>query len=374
MSTEPKSRTVSVAVPPRPVSFYKVGIGGDGIRATGSWLASHCVSRRIAIVAEKKVSSIGELLATSLTGHGFKPVLFSFEGGEDRKTRTQKRALENDLLEHGFARDSILVAVGGGVTCDLTGFIASTYYRGIPWIALPTTLLAMVDAAVGGKTAVNTPHGKNLIGTHHHPDFVYCDPFFLSTLPEREMRSGLAEVAKAALLEGDDRVSRLRELAPKILSGDREALEETIEAAVRLKGKIVKEDYEDQDYRQVLNLGHTLGHSVEAVSGYELRHGEAMAIGMALEARLSELARIANKGLANQVEGLLEELGLPTHLPRSIDPEQVLARLIRDKKVREGRPRFALLERPGKPHLGAEGWAVPLPEKMIRQILMRNRS
>jgi 3-dehydroquinate synthase len=322
------------------------------------------------MVAEEAVHHLhGASVEAAFSEYGLEVATLLFGGGEERKTRTQKRRLEDEMLRQGLGRDSVVIALGGGVTCDVAGFLAATYERGVPWVALPTTLLAMVDASVGGKVAVNTAHGKNLIGAFHQPSRVHCDTGFLQTLPDRELRSGLAEVAKAAFLEGEVRTARLRELARPVQDRDGSALAETIEAAVRLKARVVEQDEEDRDYRHVLNFGHTLGHAIEAAADYTLRHGEAVAIGMVLETQLAEQAGIAQKGLAREVGRLLQKLGLPTLLPGDLDPGAVHARLHADKKVREGRVRFALLERFGRPHKGPDGWSVEIGEPAVRNVI-----
>lgn len=368
MSEQPE-RKVEVRVPGRGASTYEVRIGAGSTAGLAAVMASRFAGLRIAVITESSLLQRAEALEGTFERADLDFTLFPFGGGEERKTRSQKKALEDRLLEEGYGRDTLVAAFGGGVTCDLAGFLAATYHRGVAWVAVPTTLLAMVDAAVGGKVAVNTPHGKNLIGAFHHPSHVLCDPDHLSSLPEREIRSGLAEVAKAALLEGEVRITRLRELAPRILAGDVPALEETIEAAVRLKARVVEQDAVETDYRQILNLGHTIGHAVEASSEWSLRHGEAMAIGMSLEARIAESLGIARKGLVREVESLLDQLGLPTHLPRAVEADAVLERLAYDKKTRGGVVRYALLERPGRPHQGETGWAVPVDEEVVRKIL-----
>jgi 3-dehydroquinate synthase len=373
MNGEPLPHRVRVRISPRPARSYDVAIGVGGPASVAEWLYNNYDGWRLAIVAEDRTSEIASLILGSAKERGLAGAVFRFGGGEERKTRTQKKEIENEMLASGYGRDTVVIAAGGGVTCDLAGFLAATYYRGVPWVAYPTTLLAMVDAAIGGKVAVNTPHGKNLIGAYHHPEWVRCDPSHLSTLPEREIRSGLAEVAKAALLESEVRVARLRELAPSILSGERAALEEIIEAAIRTKVEVVTQDDREEDYRQVLNLGHTIGHAIESASGFELRHGEAMSIGIALETRLAVAAGFAPTALIRQVEALLEDLGVPISLPEGLDPQSVHKRLQHDKKVREGRVRFSLLESPGKPHLGPEGWAVPVEDSLVRGVLGLNR-
>jgi 3-dehydroquinate synthase len=272
------------------------------------------------------------------------------------------------MVRLGLGRDGCVLAFGGGATLDLAGFLAATYARGVPWVALPTTLLSMVDAAIGGKTAVNTPHGKNLVGAFHQPSSVLCDVGYLATLPDREVRSGLAEVAKTALLEGEERLSWVEENARRLTGRDPEALEEGVLFCVAYKAGIVEADELETGRRRILNLGHTLGHGIEAASGYALRHGEAVALGLIAEARLAELEGVAEAGFAQRVEALVEALGLPVRLPPDVTPRGVVPYLSRDKKTEAGRPRFVLLEAAGRVH---DERGIPVPDTRVVEALER---
>ena len=291
--------------------------------------------------------------------------------GEEHKTREQWSAITDTLLAYGCGRDTTIIALGGGVIGDIAGFVAATYMRGIPVVQVPTTLLAMVDASVGGKTAVDTPAGKNTVGAFHPPAAVVIDPATLATLPPRELRSGVAEVIKhgviadAAAIEEVDAVARAlydRSASPR-------AVEAMIERSVRIKANVVATDERELGVRKVLNFGHTIGHGVEAASSYSLLHGEAIAIGMVAEARLAEECGIADAGTADAIERAVTNAGLPSRIPSSIEPDRVLALMRSDKKQRRGALEYALPKRIG--HMAGEesGWAFPILDDAVREVL-----
>ena len=295
---------------------------------------------------------------------------FRFPGGEDHKTRETWTRITDELLKSGFGRDTGLIAVGGGVAGDLVGFVAATYMRGVPLIQVPTTLLAMVDASVGGKTAVDTPAGKNLVGAFHPPQAVVMDPLLLRTLPEPEFRNGLAEAVKHAALDSRSHFEWLGSHAREIQEQDPIAIEELLRRNVDVKAGIVEEDETEQGRRALLNLGHTVAHALEAGSGYTLSHGDAVATGLIVEARLGEQLGVTERGTAQQLAELIGRFGLPDsgRLVRPI--EQLLEAMKVDKKNRDGRIRLALLERIGVPHgSAADGWTTPVSEADVRAAL-----
>jgi len=241
-----------------------------------------------------------------------------------------------------------VLALGGGVVGDAAGFAAATFLRGVPWVALPTSLLAMVDASLGGKTGVDLPQGKNLVGAFYPPRLVLADPQTLDTLPEAELRAGMAEVIKAGVI-GDP---ELFELCAHGWDALHLNLGEVVRRAMAVKISVIEEDPYEKGRRAALNLGHTLGHAVELVSGFQLRHGEAVAIGMVAEARLAERLEIAEPGLADEIERVLRELGLPVTIPAELDRQAVLSVMQVDKKRLDGSVRFALPVRLGETRVG----------------------
>ena len=287
-------------------------------------------ARTAAVAADETVSALyGARLAASLEAAGFRTVSFSFPAGEASKNLTTYAALLDFLGRSGLTRSDVLVALGGGVTGDLAGFAAATYQRGVAFCQVPTSLLAAVDSSVGGKTGIDLPTGKNQAGCFYQPSLVLCDPALLTTLPEREYRSGCAEVIKYGILFEEALFTSLEETPV------REQWEAVIARCVALKRDTVAADEFDRGCRALLNLGHTLGHAVEKVSAYSVSHGEAVAIGMAVITRAAVKRGLCAPETAERLEGILKAYGLPTAtgLPR----EALAAAAMSDKKNHGGR-------------------------------------
>jgi 3-dehydroquinate synthase len=293
--------------------------------------------------------------------------------GESNKTRETWARLTDQLLAKGYGRDSAVIALGGGVVGDLAGFVAATFMRGIPVVQVPTTLVAMVDSAIGGKTAVDTPAGKNLVGAFHSPAKVVIDPHLLATLPLRELRAGFAEVVKYGVIADETYLREVAGKAPKLLSaaGDfmGDSMLSLIVRSVEIKASIVSRDQREEGLRKILNFGHTIGHAVELVSGFSLLHGEAVAIGMALESRLAERLSLAQPGTAETVAMTLQAVGLPTALPPDFDRDEVVEAMRSDKKGRLGKTRFALPLRIGAMAGADSGWTVSVGDDQLREVL-----
>ena len=291
--------------------------------------------------------------------------------GEEHKTRERWSAITDALLAQGCGRDTAIIALGGGVVGDLAGFVAATYMRGIPVVQIPTTLLAMVDASVGGKTAVDTPAGKNTVGAFHPPVAVIIDPATLASLPPRELRSGLAEVIKHGVIADGAVIDEVDAIAPALLStnASRDALEAMIERSVRIKANVVAADERELGLRKVLNFGHTIGHGVEAASGYSLLHGEAIAIGMVAEGRLAEKLGIATVGTAAAIEGAVTRVGLPSRAPGDLAPDRVLSLMRSDKKQRRGVLEYSLPKRVGEMAGESSGWGIAVEDSIALEIL-----
>jgi len=267
--------------------------------------------------------------------------------GEAHKNLETVSRLWKSFLESGLDRKSTVIALGGGVIGDLTGFAAATYMRGIDWIGIPTTLLSMVDASVGGKTGFDLPEGKNLIGSFHPPKLVHADPSLLLTLTDRELRSGMAEVVKHGIISDPE----LFDLCRHGMDWVKGNLEEIVKRAMAVKIKVIEEDPYEKGFRAALNLGHTVGHAVELVSKFELRHGEAIAIGTVAEARYSARIGLAAKGLVEAIEETLSGLGLPTHIPDEMPRDEIIRAMRMDKKKNAKAIRFALPVDVGKVEL-----------------------
>ena len=276
------------------------------------------------------------------------------------------------MLVKGYGRDTAVIALGGGVVGDLAGFVAATFMRGIPVIQIPTTLLAMIDASIGGKTAVDTPAGKNLVGAFHSPAGVLVDPQVLTTLPLRELRAGFAEALKHGVIADEPYLHDVASRAPGLLSAGgpkSDTMFSLIVRSIEIKADIVSRDEREEGLRQLLNFGHTIGHAVELVSGYSLLHGEAVAIGMALESELAEQIGLAQTGTAATVSSALHSAGLPTALPSGSDGGAVIEAMRSDKKGRSGRTMFALPLRIGEMAGADSGWTVSVSDDQLREVL-----
>lgn len=307
-------------------------------------LAEHVEARRGAVVCvvDEQVFSLHRPRLEQALRCAEAPTLLAVPGGESAKSFRELERLLASFAEIRLPRDGVAFAVGGGACTDLVGLAAALWMRGIPWVAVPTTLLALVDAAVGGKTAINLGAAKNLVGAFHAPEAVALDPSFLRTLPERELRSGLAEVAKAALLSADDSFAELERFDPA-LDPEAAAWAEVIERALRLKIDVVERDERESGPRRALNLGHTLAHGLEHAAGYgALRHGEAVAIGLVAACDLAIARGLLDRAERDRVVALLERFGLPLAPPRDTDVQAVLNALRLDKKVARGKLSYVL--------------------------------
>ena len=305
---------------------YDVQIGAGLLDTLGQQAAALLKGRSVCVVSDDSVAALYlERAKTALEIAGFTVFTYVFPHGEQSKSGENFLKLMNVLAESRLTRADGLVALGGGVTGDLTGFAASCYLRGVPYIQVPTSLLAMVDSSVGGKTAIDLPAGKNLCGAFYQPVLVLCDTALLATLPEQIFTDGCAEVIKYGVL-GD------RQLFDELKTGIRDKLEAVVATCVDAKRAVVEEDEFDTGRRQLLNLGHTLGHAVEANSNFTLSHGQAVAIGMAMIARAAVNQGLCTEETRDEVISLLRQYGLPTETNQSAD--SILATALGDKKRR----------------------------------------
>ena len=329
--------------------------------------------RKFAVITDSNVSDIyARSICEALLREGYEVDMFVFPAGEKSKTRETKARIEDAMLEKGYRRDCCIIAVGGGVVTDISGFIAGTYGRGVPFINYATTLLAAADASVGGKTAVDTPLATNLIGLFNQPEKVYIDISSWSTLPEREVKSGMAETIKHACMASEDMFEFLEENMEDIMSFGRFACEYIAENNCQIKYKVVMQDERESGLREILNLGHTVGRAIETVSNYELLHGEGVAIGLVAQALLSESLGYMTKEQVDRVIALLDKAGLPTSIPSYIDKEKLVQKLYTDKKVRSGKLRFVLQKGIGEVVEFAPGvYATAIEEDVAREIIAK---
>lgn len=330
---------------------YEVKVTQHGLSTVGDSFRRQNLSGPIMVVSDENVASlyVQEVIA-NLRRFAKPVVLVTFCPGEENKTINTLEQIWHDFAQHGMERGGSVVALGGGVVSDLTGFAAGTYLRGVPWVILPTTLCAMVDAAIGGKTGIDLPQGKNLVGLFHAPRLVLSDPDTLKTLPKSEIRAGMAEVVKAGII-ADKELFGLCQAGWRAIEIDWSAI---ISRAVAVKIKIIQADPYDHGLRAALNFGHTVGHALEKVSGFSLLHGLAVSMGMVGEARIAERLGLAQKGLVDEITEVLIRLGLPVLLPASLDPEQVYEAMFYDKKKSLGKLNFALPIQIGEVKVGVE--------------------
>ncbi|HEY8428919.1 MAG TPA: 3-dehydroquinate synthase [Sandaracinaceae bacterium] len=341
---------------------YRVHVGRGRMAELPARLAAVTTGAAILVTDENVGPRWASPLAAALRDRGVTQV--TLPPGEVHKTLASVERIWDAALEAGIDRSAVVVAVGGGVVGDLAGFAASTLLRGLALVQVPTSLLAMVDASVGGKTGFDRPQGKNLIGTFHQPRFVLCDVDALSTLPDAELRSGFAEVVKSAWLDSEDAVRAIEEDTPALVRRDPDALERAVRMAVRLKARVVSSDEHESGRRMVLNLGHTLGHAIEAARGYrDVRHGEAVALGMVAAFRVARaLGRREASEHEARMRSLLSRLGLPVTPEDALD-ERTLGFVASDKKRAGGKVRFVVPGAPGEVEI------VPLaPDELLRAV------
>jgi 3-dehydroquinate synthase len=355
----------------REVTGYPVTVAPDALDRVAAISVETTSAHRFAIISDETVRGLHAARVAGTFAQADVPVLV-VPPGEVHKTRESWLRLTDQLLDLGFGRDSAIVAIGGGVVGDLAGFVAATFMRGIAFVQVPTTLLAMIDASIGGKTAVDTPRGKNLVGAFHRPSAVIVDPKVLVTLPERELRAGLAEAIKHGVIADAAYFAATSEALPVLVGPGGSTSTQMVELIIRsieLKAGIVERDERESGLRKILNFGHTLGHAIEALGGYQLLHGEAIAIGMALEAEVGERAGITTRGSADSIRRVLEAAGLPSARPLSLEPDRVIEVARGDKKTRAGSIELAVPLAIGRMAGEDAGWTARIGEELIREVL-----
>ena len=356
-------RSVNVSLGSR---SYPIQIGTGLLARLGKECARLNAGTRCAIITDTNVDRrYAKLAFNSLVKAGFEPTLVIVPAGETAKSLRTVQSCYDQLAAQRLERKSFIVALGGGVVGDLAGFVAATYLRGIGFVQVPTTLLAQVDSSVGGKVGVNLKSGKNLVGAFYQPRLVLCDLDTLKTLPERELRAGLAEVIKYGIIYDSQLFARLERDLPKLLKRNPAALEAVIARCCEIKADVVSQDETESGLRAILNFGHTIGHAIENSSGYgKYLHGEAISIGQVAAAKLSALTGLAGED-AERIRVLFENAGLPTKI--QLNPakrEKLFAAMRLDKKVSGGEIKFVLAKR-----LGKVVWGQKVPQSLIEQVM-----
>lgn len=348
----------------------RIEIGPGVLEQLGRLVHQKHPLERVAIITDRQV---GSLYADKLSlTFPEPPLVFTFAQGEKNKTRETWSSLTDQLIAAGCGRDTVIVAVGGGVTGDLAGFVAATFMRGIPVVQVPTTLLAMIDASIGGKTGVDTRAGKNLVGAFHQPSLVVIDPRALSTLPSHVMREGLAEAIKHGVIADAAYfgwiAASLREVIDADARDDQTALH-LVRRSVEIKVNVVRKDERESGLRKILNFGHTIGHALEQVTAYGIPHGDAVAIGMVAEAMLAERLNIAQPGLSDAIITVCDAAGLPVRLPEGVSPTEIVTAARTDKKARSGQVEYVLPTGLGEMSHSDSDYATRVPEGDVLRVL-----
>lgn len=328
-------------------------------------------------------ANVGPIAAPQVVGslRHFAPhsrvIMQAVTPGEQEKSREAWTRLSDWLFDERCGRDTTVIALGGGVVGDLAGFVAATFMRGVPFVQVPTSLLAMVDASVGGKVGVDTRHGKNLVGAFHQPAAVVIDPTVLQTLPREHLRAGFAEIVKHGVIADAEYFEAALRVGASITTADAtsiawhgDELSELVATSVRIKAGVVGRDEQERGIRQVLNFGHTVGHAIELLSHFSMLHGEAISIGMCVEAHLAELLDVASPGTAERIARGLASLGLPTAIPEGLTASAIVDAMRLDKKARSGTLVFALPARIGA--MAEPDRGIPVDDRHVEQVLTSN--
>lgn len=363
--------TIRVAISEQRDASYDILIGDGLLAELPTLLVQHCPAAAYAVISDSHVHTLyGRALVAKLQDAKLPAELLSFPAGEWNKTRETWAALSDRMLAAHLGRDAAVIALGGGVVGDVAGFVAATYLRGIPYVQVPTTLLAMIDSSIGGKTGVDAPAGKNLLGAFHQPRLVIADLAVLASLPPLQLAAGMAEAVKHGVIADAEYFAFLEREQRAITARDPAAVARVVTRSVEIKAHIVAADEREAGLRAILNFGHTVGHAIEATARFEVLHGEAVAIGMACEARLAETIKIAAPGTAARIQQLLERFQLPLARPASAARDDLVSAMGADKKVRGGAVRFALPKAVGVMHGDASaGWTVAVALDLVRQAL-----
>ena len=326
---------------------YKILVGSNILGKLADFVKQNHNGKKVAVIIDENTNKLHKDKINSALKE-LNPLFITVPSGESSKSKEMKEKIENKLLDNKFGRDSLIIAIGGGVIGDLSGFVASTFNRGIPIIHVPTTLLAMADSSIGGKTGINTKHGKNLIGTTYQPNAVFADMDFLRTLSDDEFRNGLAEVIKMSIIMDKNLFVSLEKNHKKILARDKEILQQIIKRNVELKKEVVEIDAEEKGLRQILNFGHTFGHALEAYYKYKIKHGYAVSQGMIVESKISVMASSLNKNEEERIIGMIKIFGFPLRQNMDVKTSKIIELMKSDKKSRSNKPRFVLIVKIGK--------------------------
>lgn len=361
--------TIMMRIAPVPEYSYPIKVASDLLEHPSEWLPHRWQDRRIVIITDDHVNNLYIQKLTHILKES-SPLILTFAAGEKSKNSDVKYDLEQKMIEAGCDRQTIILALGGGVVGDMAGFVTATYLRGISYIQIPTTLLAMVDSSVGGKTSINLPQGKNLIGAFWQPIGVVVDMNFLDSLPEEHLINGLIEAIKMFATHDASSFDYLSNHLNDILAKNKIVLKNVIERAIQIKVNVVSCDEKETNQRMILNFGHTIGHALEQVTDYTILHGYAVALGILVESKLSQLLGHLSSSDFNIIQSLLLKLNISGDLIKKMDFEQIIAATYADKKVQNQRVRYILLNKIGQIYSENSTVAYPVTDDMILQSLI----
>lgn len=358
-------RTVKVNLDRKCSSSYDIYIGKDIMDRMTLLIAKNHKAGCYVVITDHVVSQLyAKKFITALKDIGLHVSLIEFPAGESSKNINTVMDITGKLIEKGADRETCLIALGGGVVGDMAGFVASVFMRSVPYIQVPTTLVAQVDSSIGGKTGVDLAYGKNLIGTFYQPGAVFANVSFLETLPEKEFNNGLAEMIKYGIIDDEKMFRTLEDNMDTIKSRDSKMLLNLIESCCRIKKSVVEIDEKEQGLRRILNFGHTLGHALEALSQYTITHGEGVSMGMVGAARIAERMGYLKSSETARIENLICHAGLPVKIPKSLDTEKIIAHLKMDKKRKGDVIHFVMLKKIGMPFINGN-----IEQKLIAAVI-----
>ena len=359
-------KQITVHFPPQKEVSCPIFVDSGLMDYPKKWLTEKYQGRPLVIITDDAVKSLhGNRLHCLL--RSFDPLMLSIREGEHSKIRQTLQQLEEQMFKHCCDRTTVVLALGGGVVGDIAGFLASTYMRGISYIQLPTTLLAMVDSSIGGKTAINTPAGKNLIGSIWQPDQVVIDIKCLNTLNNQQIINGLVEALKMFLISDPDCPDFIQGIINGVLKRETSVLQEVILKSLCIKASIVSEDERENHLRKILNFGHTIGHALEQITDYRLLHGYAVGYGILVESKISQLLGILSSESYQTIQSVFARLDIHGHAIAEYDVEHVIEATKNDKKNISGFPRYVLLEKPGCVYQKSDDTVWAVTDSMVKK-------
>jgi len=360
-------KKLSVRIPLKPVSYH-INIGIGLLSAPHQWLSKKIIKKKMVIITDDEINILYHHFLSEVF-KPFNPLILSFPPGEKSKSYQTKMYIEEQMFKHYCGRDTLILSLGGGVVGDLAGFIASTYMRGIDYIYLPTTLLAMIDSSIGGKTAINTAYGKNLIGTFWQPSRVIIDLNFLKSLPLVHLINGLIEAIKIFLTNDKHYFTYLAQNTENILQKDIPILYKLIAQAVKLKIDIVNKDEKENNQRMILNFGHTIGHALEQLTQYTLLHGHAVALGILIEVKISQLLGLFSEEDYQMILSLFLKLNISGDILQTIESDALIEVIRYDKKNKDHIARYVLLKKIGKIYETKNSVVHTVPNDIVKKAI-----